>query len=111
MAHAGRPGAIPARRQISTRALVLPSRCGSQGPGARPGGAAQPTEPLVGIFDDRDLDRVAAALGIILGTDSMLALTDGVGLSADDAKTVMLDAARWLLAGAIAELDEAPHGR
>ncbi|MDP8902061.1 MAG: hypothetical protein M3N33_13170 [Actinomycetota bacterium] len=54
---------------------------------------------------------MAAALGIILGTDSMLALTDGVGLSADDAKTVMLDAARWLLAGAIAELDEAPHGR
>lgn len=68
-------------------------------------------EPLVGIFDDRDLDRVAAALGIILGTDSMLALADGVGLSADDAKTVMLDAARWLLAGALAELDEAPHRR
>lgn len=68
-------------------------------------------EPLVGIFDDRDLDRVAAALGIILGTDSMLALADGVGLSADDAKTVMLDAARWLLAGALAELDEAPPER
>lgn len=41
----------------------------------------------------------------------MLALTDGVGLSADDAKTVTLDAARWLLAGAVAELDEAPRGR
>ena len=68
-------------------------------------------EPLVGILDDRDIDRVAAALGIILGTDSMLALTDGVGLSADAAKIVMLDAARWLLAGAVAELDEAPRGR
>lgn len=40
--------------------------------------------------------------GIILGTDSMLALTDGVGLSTDDAKTVTLDAARRLLAGAVA---------
>ena len=41
----------------------------------------------------------------------MLALTDGVGLSPDDGKTVTLDAARWLLADAVAELAEAPRGR
>lgn len=62
-------------------------------------------EPLVGTVDDPDIDRLVAALGIILGTDSMLALIDGVGLDADEAKSVMLDAARWLLAGALAELD------
>lgn len=33
---------------------------------------------------------------------SLLALTDGVGLEADEAKQTMLDAARWLLTGAIA---------
>ena len=68
-------------------------------------------EPLVGKLDDRDLDRVAAALGTVLGTDSMLALTDGVGLNAEDAKPVMLDAARWLLAGALAEVGEAARER
>lgn len=62
-------------------------------------------EPLAGTISEVDLDRLTAALGIVLGTDSMLALTDGVGLDADEAKTVMLDAARWLLAGALAELD------
>ena len=68
-------------------------------------------EPLVGSVEDHDLDRVTAALGIILGTDSMLALTDGVGLSADHAKAVLVDAGRWLLAGALAELDDTARGR
>ena len=67
-------------------------------------------EPLVGSVEDHDLDRVTAALGIILGTDSMLALTDGVGLSADHAKAVLVDAGRWLLAGALAELDGTARG-
>lgn len=62
-------------------------------------------EPLAGAVDDRDVDRLVAALGLILGTDSMLALIDGVGLGPDEAKSVMVDAARWLLAGALAELD------
>lgn len=68
----------------------------------------QGRRPLVGVFDDHDLDRVAAALGIILGTESMLALTDGVGLSADDAKTVIaqrLPAAR----GCIVAVHSAPR--
>jgi AcrR family transcriptional regulator len=63
-------------------------------------------EPLVGRLDDRDLDRLTAALGLLLGTDAMLALTDGVGLSADEAKTVLVDAGRWLLAGALADLGD-----
>jgi AcrR family transcriptional regulator len=67
-------------------------------------------EPLGGRLHERDLERVAAALGLILGTDSMIALTDGVGLSADEAKSVLVDAGRWLLAGALAELEHAPRG-
>ena len=66
-------------------------------------------EPLVGRLDDHDVERLQAALGIILGTDSMLALRDGVGLDVDEAKVVMVDAARWMMAGALAELD--PHDR
>jgi hypothetical protein len=62
-------------------------------------------EPLAGSLDEGDLDRLAAALGLVLGTDSMLALTDGVGLEAEDAKVVLVDAARWMLTGALAELD------
>jgi AcrR family transcriptional regulator len=68
-------------------------------------------EPLTHRLEDDDLDRLTAALGIVLGTDSMLALVDGVGLSTDEAKTVMLDAARWLLAGALAELNGTPRVR
>lgn len=65
-------------------------------------------EPLAGKLSDDDLRRLEAALGVVLGTDAMLALTDGVGLDTATAKEVMLDAARWLLTGALAEL--APEG-
>ena len=58
-----------------------------------------------------DVDRIAHALGVVVGTDAMLALTDGVGLEGDDAKQAMLDAARWLLTGALAELDPANRQR
>ena len=61
-------------------------------------------EPLRGRLTDNDVDRVAHALGVVVGTDVMLALTDGVGLEGDQAKGAMLDAARWLLNGALAEL-------
>jgi len=61
-------------------------------------------EPLEGKLSPGDLRRLEAALGVVLGTDSMLALTDAVGLDVDTAKEVMLDAARWLLAGALAEM-------
>jgi AcrR family transcriptional regulator len=62
--------------------------------------------PLRGRLPDADVDRIAHTLGLVVGTDAMLALTDGVGLEADDAKKAMLDAGRWLLAGALAELSE-----
>ena len=68
-------------------------------------------EPLHGLLTDDDVDRIADALGVVVGTDAMLALTDGVGLDGDDAKRGMLDAARWLLTGALAELDPANRQR
>ena len=68
-------------------------------------------EPLHGRLTDDDVDRIAHALGVVVGTDAMLALTDGVGLEGDDAKRAMLDAARWLLTGALAELDPANRQR
>lgn len=64
-------------------------------------------EPLRGGLTDDDVDRIAHALGVVVGTDVMLALTDGVGLEGDEAKEAMLDAARWLLTGALAELHPA----
>ena len=66
-------------------------------------------EPLRGRLSDTDVDRIAHALGVVVGTDVMLALTDGVGLEGDQAKGAMLDAARWLLNGALAEL-RSPDG-
>ena len=68
-------------------------------------------EPLAHRLDDDDIARLIAALGIILGIDAMLALTDGVGLNTEQAKTALVDAARWLLAGALAELDTPPPER
>jgi AcrR family transcriptional regulator len=64
-------------------------------------------EPLRGRLSEADLDRLVAALGLVVGTEAMIALSDGVGLDPEAAKTVQLDAARWLLAGALAELDPA----
>ncbi len=61
-------------------------------------------EPLRGQISDAEITRIARALGVIAGTDAMLALTDGVGLSVDAAKAAMLDAGRWLLQGALAEV-------
>ena len=63
--------------------------------------------PFRGRLTDDEVNRIANALGVVVGTDVMLALTDGVGLEGDDAKQAMLDAARWLLTGALAELDPA----
>ena len=51
-----------------------------------------------------DVDRLARALGLVVGTEAMIALTDGVGLDVADAKDTMLDAARWILTGALAEI-------
>jgi hypothetical protein len=61
-------------------------------------------EPLRGHLPKKDVDRIARALGVVVGTDAMLALIDGVRLDVPEAKQTLLDASRWLLAGALAEL-------
>ena len=71
--------------------------------GRRNGRIAKVVEPLRGHLPKKDVDRIAHALGVVVGTDVMLALTDGVGLDAREAKKAMLDAGRWLLSGALAE--------
>ncbi len=60
--------------------------------------------PLRDEIPEQDLDRIAHALGVVVGTDATLALTDGVGLDVPAAKEALLDAGRWLLAGALADL-------
>ena len=64
--------------------------------------------PLGGTIPEQEFDRVAHALGLVFGTEAMISLTDAVGLDAPAAKDALLDASRWLLAGALAELTEAP---
>jgi AcrR family transcriptional regulator len=61
-------------------------------------------EPLRRRLPEQDVARIAHALGIVIGTEAMIALTDGVGLDTASAKSAMLDAGRWLLSGALAEL-------
>ena len=60
--------------------------------------------PLAGTLPERDFDRIANALGLVLGTEAVIALTDVAGLDAPAAKDSLLDAGRWLLAGALAEM-------
>jgi AcrR family transcriptional regulator len=67
--------------------------------------------PLRDRLPTGELDRIAHALGVVIGTDGMLALTDGVGLDVDAAKGAMLDTARWIVAGALAELPAQGGGR
>lgn len=63
--------------------------------------------PLEGRLAKKDLDRIAHALGLVVGSEAMISLTDAVGLDVPAAKKTLLDAARWLLEGALAELSEA----
>ena len=67
-------------------------------------------KPMRGSLPESDLERIARALGLVFGTEAMMALTDAVGLNASDAKSTLLDASRWLLAGALAELPENEGG-
>jgi AcrR family transcriptional regulator len=63
-------------------------------------------QPLRGTLADADVDRLARALGLVIGTEAMTALIDGVGLEVADAKDTLLDAGRWMLAGALAEMHQ-----
>lgn len=60
--------------------------------------------PLNDQLADKDLDRVTHALALVVGPEAMISLTDAVGLDLPAAKKTLLDAGRWLLAGALAEL-------
>jgi hypothetical protein len=60
--------------------------------------------PLDGNLAKNDIGRIAHALGLVVGTEAMIALTDAVGLDVAEAKRTLLDSARWLLTGALAEL-------
>ena len=60
--------------------------------------------PLEQRLPSDSLARLAHALGLVIGCESMISLVDAVGLDVPDAKIAMLDAARWLLDGALTEL-------
>lgn len=64
--------------------------------------------PLDGQLSKKDMDRIAEALGLVVGAEAMISLTDAVGLDVPAAKKALVDAARWLLAGALAELSQPP---
>lgn len=66
----------------------------------------QAIAPLQGKLPKRDIDRIAQVLGLVIGAEAMISLTDAVGLDAPVAKKSLLDAGRWLLAGALAELKD-----
>lgn len=61
--------------------------------------------PLRGQLPEGEVERLEHALGLVIGVEAMIALLDGVGLDPPAAKQALLDAGRWLLAGALAELD------
>jgi AcrR family transcriptional regulator len=66
----------------------------------------QAIAPLQGEIAKQDIDRIAQVLGLVIGAEAMISLTDAVGLDAPEAKKSLLDAGRWLLAGALAELKD-----
>ena len=65
-------------------------------------------DPLRVHLSKKDVERIARALGVVVGTDAMIALIDGVGLDVPDAKKALLDASRWMLSGALADLAQEP---
>jgi AcrR family transcriptional regulator len=89
------------RRREADRTTQVPPRAGRHGELA-----GEVLRPLAGSLPPEDLHRLGHALGLVLGTEAMIALTDAVGLDDSAAKSTLLDAGRWLLAGALAELGE-----
>ena len=60
--------------------------------------------PLSDVLDDAQRERLLRALALVSGTEAIVVLTDALNLDADDALDTLLDANRWLIAGALAEL-------
>jgi hypothetical protein len=63
--------------------------------------------PLQDQLPKTDVDRIAHALGLVIGSEAMISLIDAVGLDVPTAKRTLLDASRWLLGGALAEMTAA----
>ena len=63
-------------------------------------------EPLRSELRDKDIDRIAYALALVVSSEAVIALIDAVGLDVPAAKKSLLDAGRWLLSGALVELRE-----
>ncbi|MGI8762063.1 MAG: hypothetical protein ACR2LF_12370 [Jatrophihabitantaceae bacterium] len=60
--------------------------------------------PLADVLTEAEVDQLCHALGLLIGVEPMISLVDAVGLDIPDAKQTMLNAARWMLTGALAEL-------
>ena len=58
-------------------------------------------EPLRGVLDDEQLDRLIGALSIGWGTEAAISLVDVAGLDPETAKHTMLRTCRWILDSAI----------
>jgi AcrR family transcriptional regulator len=65
--------------------------------------------PLRDELRQKDVDRIAHALALVISSEAIIALCDAVGLDVPTAKESLLDAGRWLLSGALAELTERPR--
>jgi hypothetical protein len=59
--------------------------------------------PLRGSLPDETVDQLLHALALVWGTEAVLVLRDVCRLDTDDAKVTMLRAARWMLAGFLAD--------
>ena len=66
--------------------------------------------PLRDELSEKDVDRIAHALALVISSEAIIALCDAVGLDVQTAKESLLDAGRWLLSGALAELTHR-HGQ
>lgn len=91
---------VPSRR-IAKSALDGPVRQGRRNQQIR-----NVIVPLEARLTKEDLDRIAHALALVISSEATISLTDAVGFEASAAKAALLDAARWLLAGALAELTD-----
>ncbi|HEU4675075.1 MAG TPA: TetR/AcrR family transcriptional regulator [Motilibacteraceae bacterium] len=60
--------------------------------------------PLADQLPGDAMDRLTHALGLLVGTEPVISLIDAIGLDVPEAKQTLLDAARWMLSGALAEL-------
>lgn len=72
--------------------------------GRRMGFNAAAVAPLRGRLSDGAVERVINALALAWGPEAVIALRDACRLDTDAAKQVMLDASRWIIHGALAEL-------